>query len=258
MFKDKVQINWEFFSDHVLKFFTSTYNDPTLADVTLVSDDNIAVSAHKFILSSSSPVFRKFFMSSPSSAPQCLFMFGLSNTVLRSILEFIYTGETMIRNEELDSFLKGAKNLELSGISIPERQPANNYLDNLDNSLQASQTELDMLLPGSPTPQVNKKRAQAPLGQRGNVAMSAESSPICIDDFQSNNEEGDAVEGDEHEVLNTSHTQKQYSMSTSSQAKAMKGKVRKEPFSCGICDRVFQYRSNLKSHVVLKHGNTVA
>ena len=257
MFKDKVQINWEFFSDHVLKFFTSTYNDPTLADVTLVSDDNIAVSAHKFILSSSSPVFRKFFMSSPSSAPQCLFMFGLSNTVLRSILEFMYTGETMVKSEELESFLKVAKNLDLSGVKTQERQPANNYLDNLDNSFQAAQTELDMLLPRSSTPQVNK-RALAPLGQRGNVAMSAESSPICIDNFQSNNEEGDVVEGDEYEILNTSHTQKQYSVSTSSQAKATKGKVRKEPFSCGICDRVFQYRSNLKSHVALKHGNTTA
>lgn len=260
MFKDKVQFNWEFFSDHVLKFYTSTYNDPTLADVTLVSDDNIAVSAHKFILSSASPVLRKFFTSSPSSAPQCLFMFGLSNNVLRSILEFIYTGETMVKSEELDAFLKGANNLDLSGVKKPESQPAQSYMNNL-NSFQAAQQELDRLLPRSSTP-VNK-RLPATFEQRGNVPMTAESSPICIDDFSSNNEEGEVVNGDEvdeHKIMNMSQTLPLQPHSGTgnihSQAKGVKGKVRKEPFSCGICERVFQYRSNLKSHVALKHGNT--
>ena len=262
MFKDKVQFNWEFFSDHVLKFYTSTYNDPTLADVTLVSDDNIAVSAHKFILSSASPVLRKFFTSSLSSAPQCLFMFGLSNNVLRSILEFIYTGETMVKSEELDAFLKGAKKLDLSGVKTPESQPAQSYINNL-NSFQAAQQELDRLLPRSSTPL--NKRLPSTFEQRGNVSMNEESSPICIDDFSSNNEEGEVVNGDgdevdEHKIMNLSQTLplQPHSGTIRSQTKGAKGKVRKESFSCGICERVFQYRSNLKSHVALKHGKTAA
>ena len=93
--------------------------------------------------------------------------------------------------------------------------------------------------------------------------MNEESSPICIDDFSSNNEEGEVVDGDEvdeHKIMNLSQTLplQPHSGSIHSQAKGVKGKVRKEPFSCGICERVFQYKSNLKSHVALKHGKTAA
>ena len=291
MFKDKVQFNWEFFSDHVLKSYTSTFNDPTLADVTLVSDDNISISAHKFILSSASPVLRKFFTSSPGSAHQCLFMFGLSNNILRSILEFIYTGETMVKSEELDAFLRGAKNLDLSGVKTRDNQPAPTFMNNLNNSFQAAQQELNILLPRSSTPldprrssNQENKRVSVNHEQKGNTAMRSESSPICIEDFPSMNEDGELVEGyklldtsqsqqgEEGEVLNTSQiqqphykvlatikTQQPHPVSIPSRGKGVKGQqARKEPFSCVICDRVFQYRSNLKSHVALKHANATA
>ena len=265
MLKDKVQLNYEFFSDHVLKSFTSTFNDPTLADVTLVSDDNISISAHKFMLSSASPVLRKFFTSSPGSAHQCLFMFGLSNNILRSILEFIYTGETMVKSEELDAFLKGAKNLDLSGVKPRDSQPGHIFTNNLNSSFQAAQEELDILLPRSSTPleprrssNQEKKRASVTREQIESTSMRAESSPVCIEDYPSMNEEGELVEGEDYKVLNTSHTQQPHPVSIPGRGKGMKGQVRKEPFSCGICDRVFQYRSNLKSHVALKHANAAA
>ena len=244
MFNDKVQFNWEFFSDHVLKSYTSTYNDPTLADVTLVSDDNIAVSAHKLILSSSSPVLRKFFSSNSSSTPQCLFMFGLTNNVLRSILEFIYTGETMVKKEDLDIFLRAAKKLELYGVKTQESHLTQNDTNNLDNSFRAAQQELNTLIQKNSTPLDTRRNSAFEPRRSGSVSM--ESSSICIDDT----EEGE-VGADE--LLNMPQTQ--HPVSIPSQVRNTRGKMRKESFSCSICDRVFQYRSNLKSHVAIKHAN---
>ena len=246
MYKEKVQFNWEFFSDHVLKSYTSTYNDPTLADVTLVSDDNIAVSAHKFILSSASPVLRKFFTGCPNSNTQCLFMFGLSNNVLRSILEFVYTGETMVKSEELEAFLRGARKLDLNGVKTLESQTACN---NLNNSIQAAQQELNILMPRSTTPLEPKRSKTFHENKKATVTFEQRNMSLA-------NEEGEIVEDERFKLLDTSETLQPHTNNISSQAEDIRGKLRKEPFSCGICDRVFQYRSNLKSHVALKHKST--
>jgi len=170
----------------------------------------------------------------------------------------------MVKSEELDAFLKGAKNLDLSGVKTRDSQPAHIFTNNLNDSFQTAQKELDTLLPRSSTPleprrssNQEKKRASVTPEQRESTSMRAESSPICIEDYPSMNE-GELVEGEDYKVLNTSQTQQPHPVSIPGRGKGMKGQVRKEPFSCGICDRVFQYRSNLKSHVALKHANAAA
>ena len=81
-------------------------------DVTLVSDDLHVVKAHKALLSKSSDVFRQMLMLKNDKNP-IIFIRGSSQNQLRSILNFIYLGETEITEEDMNSFLQLAKDFKL-------------------------------------------------------------------------------------------------------------------------------------------------
>ena len=121
MIKENVQFDWRSFRDHAATAFSSSLSDPALTDVTLVADGSVSLFAHKFVLSSASPVLKQFFASNPSSYNPCLFMFGVSTDVLNAILEFIYKGETVVPYENLDAFVMAAKNLQLRLNKVPEQ-----------------------------------------------------------------------------------------------------------------------------------------
>ena len=84
-------------------------------DVTLVSDDETPVQAHKVILSASSPFFRKVLKFNQSSSP-LLYIRGLSSKDLANVVEFLYKGEVTVSQEDLDKFLKVSKDLKLKGM----------------------------------------------------------------------------------------------------------------------------------------------
>ena len=93
-------------------------------DVTLVSDDETPVQAHKVILSASSPFFRKVLKFNQSSSP-LLYIRGLSSKDLANVVEFLYKGEVTVAQENLDKFLKVSKDLKLKGMY--ENEEVNNY-----------------------------------------------------------------------------------------------------------------------------------
>ena len=81
-------------------------------DVTLVSDDLHVVKAHKALLSKSSEVFRQMLMLKHEKDP-IIFIRGSSQNQLRSMLNFIYLGETEISEEDMNAFLQLAKDFKL-------------------------------------------------------------------------------------------------------------------------------------------------
>ena len=81
-------------------------------DVTLVSDDLHVVKAHKALLSKSSDVFRQILMLEDDKNP-IIFIRGSSQKQLKSILNFIYLGETEVTEEDINIFLQLAKDFKL-------------------------------------------------------------------------------------------------------------------------------------------------
>ena len=55
---DNVSLKWDDFNRSVTKSFGSLRNEKDFFDVTLVTDDEVQVSAHKLILSACSPFFK--------------------------------------------------------------------------------------------------------------------------------------------------------------------------------------------------------
>ena len=84
-------------------------------DVTIACDDD-QIDAHKVILSAASPLFRNLLKRNPHSHP-LLYLRGTTTKDMKAILNFIYSGETHVVQEELEEFMALADSLKIVGLA---------------------------------------------------------------------------------------------------------------------------------------------
>ena len=90
--------------------------DDHFSDVTLVSEDNQIILAHKIILSSISPFFENILRKHKHPNP-LIFVGGISHKILISIVDFIYQGKVKVARCDLDMFVDACKQLKIKGVS---------------------------------------------------------------------------------------------------------------------------------------------
>ena len=81
----------------------------------MISDDKVKFSAHRFLLSSCSNLF-KFILKGNIQTNPLLYLSGVNSHSLGFILDYIYHGEVNIYQNQLDSFLESAQKLEIEGL----------------------------------------------------------------------------------------------------------------------------------------------
>ena len=111
--------------NHFLKWKTSQPNlaatlkdilsHHTFTDVTLVSDDQTEIQAHKLVLSACSPILKNILMSHSNNHP-VLVMSGFKHQDLLSIIEFMYLGEVKVDQDKMDDFFDIAINLDFNEV----------------------------------------------------------------------------------------------------------------------------------------------
>ena len=92
-------------------------------DVTLISDDQKFVKGHKLVLSACSEIF-KMILKNASAANSFIFLPGISSKNLEFIMDYIYKGEVMIFQDQLDEFLEDAQKLKIAGLISTESEKA--------------------------------------------------------------------------------------------------------------------------------------
>ena len=113
---EKLCLQWNDFQENLNSAFGKLRSEEELSDVTLVSDDEKQVEAHKVILASSSPFFANLLKRNKHPHP-LIFMRGVKEEVLVAIVDFLYKGEANVFQENLDSFLALAEELRLKGLT---------------------------------------------------------------------------------------------------------------------------------------------
>jgi hypothetical protein len=78
----------------------------------LVSDDQIKFGARKLVLSASSPVLKKLFLDNLHTHP-LIYLRGVQQEELVSILEFMYRGEVAVHQHHIKYFMNNAKDLQV-------------------------------------------------------------------------------------------------------------------------------------------------
>ena len=112
---EKLCLQWNDFKDNVNTAFGSLRGDTDFSDVTLASEDGQQFEVHKVILASSSPFFRNVLKKNKHSHP-LIYMRKVKSEDLVAIVDFLYCGEANVSQENLDSFLAMAEELQLKGL----------------------------------------------------------------------------------------------------------------------------------------------
>ena len=112
---EKFSLKWNDFHSNVSKSFSTLRNEDFLHDVTIVSDDNEPITAHKLVLSTCSEFFKSIFMKNKHSHP-LVCLEGLSSYDVRNMMDYMYNGELQIFQDDLDRFLNVAQRLKLEGL----------------------------------------------------------------------------------------------------------------------------------------------
>ena len=109
-------LKWKTFSAHLATTFQDLATEGHFTDVTLVSDDQIQMPAHKIVLSACSPVLKSLLLNNPHSHP-LLYLRGIKQQQLQYILQFMYFGEATIHQNRINEFMDVALDLEVKELS---------------------------------------------------------------------------------------------------------------------------------------------
>ena len=193
--------------------------------MTLVCEDGQQVEAHKVVLASSSPFFMNLLKNTKHARP-LIYMRGLKTNDLTTILNFLYVGEANIFQEDLDSFLALAEELQLKGFTGDSTKRT----EDLKDFKRDFQTRGEI-----------PRREQKSLQPRSNINTALKQNldtTLAID--------GTAVIED-----NQNLDRQILSMITKSYVNADKGKF--PLYTCSVCEKQAPHKLNMMRQVEANH-----
>ena len=113
--REKFCLKWNDFEANLSSAFRDIREEKDLFDCTL-SCGAKQLQAHKLILSACSPFFREVFHQNPHNHP-LLYLKGIGFENLKACLNFIYNGEVNIAQDDLNTFLVVAEELQIKGLT---------------------------------------------------------------------------------------------------------------------------------------------
>merc|ERR1712086_118784 len=150
---EKFCLRWNDFENNISGAFRELREDKDFFDVTLACDDE-QLQAHKVILSACSPFFKSILRRNRHEHP-LLYLKGVKYTDLLSVLNFMYHGEVIVAQEELNSFLAVAEDLKVKGLT-------QNNSDTSNNKHKVRDTPPSKQFVNDPTVSHNSKPLQKP------------------------------------------------------------------------------------------------
>jgi len=116
MGSEKFCLKWNDFESNISSAFRDLRADKELFDVTLACDED-HIPAHKVILSACSNFFRNIFRRSGNHQNMFLYLKGVSAKDMESVLSFMYHGEVSVAQDDLNTFLAVAEDLQVKGLT---------------------------------------------------------------------------------------------------------------------------------------------
>ena len=123
----QVHLEWSDFETNIRQSFRELREDQIHFDVTLATDDDFQIQAHKVIISSGSHFFNRILIKNKSPYT-CIYLKGIKKALLKHVMDFLYNGETTIAQDELENFLEAAHELQVKGLE--------KYVENQDLSIE--------------------------------------------------------------------------------------------------------------------------
>ena len=223
---EKFCLKWNDFQENVTTSFKEIR--AAFCDVTLIGEGNVKIEAHKVILAASSYFFRDLLRQNPHPNP-LLYMRGIKDDQMSSLVDFMYHGETNVAQDDLEDFLKVAQELQIKGLAGTEE----NELKNDQTVKPRKKLKIPMIIPLTPKEEdcIPEAINQTIVGKRANTA-----------------ENKDLVAYDDRTETRIATTDVQLADTINSIMHNIDG-----IWSCSQCGKRERDKSNLKKHIEAKH-----
>ena len=255
---EQLCLQWNDFKENVNFAFGSLRNDKEFTDVTLACEDGQQMEAHKVILASSSPFFQKILQYSKHPHP-VIYLKGFQSKDFVSILDFLYFGEANVYQEDLDSFLAIAEEIELKGLTGQTTSP--DLVKEQENPIQERNNEAKR---STTLQQMNQKLKLKAPNTSTEIAISRETSA----DFQALDEKVKSMMEKGQKMIPSGKHPNGTSKQEKSRICKLCGKeghiavIRNHIehnhlegicLLCGLCDKTFSSRPALSAHKNRSH-----
>ena len=223
---ENFNICWEEFEKNASSTYRNLLLFQDFTDVTLACEGDKQVKAHKVILSSCSDFFKDILVQNPHQHP-LIYLNGILFKDLQAIMNFIYLGQTEVGQDDIESFMKAAKDLNIKGLSeargnIPFKSIAN------DLKIEPTNSEFN----------IHKKKEQLSESSR-NLAEYEEEGTSDFDEA----EIIVVLEG-----MNDSNLSPDYDSMNESVSQSESGK-----YSCTQCGKFYNLSTGLRRHIKSAH-----
>ena len=227
----KYDVNWHTYSDHLQGILQQMLSSNEFTDVTLVTDDDKQIQAHRNILSACSPVFKKILQSCNTLNHTVIYLRGIRNSEMESLMQFIYMGKTSIYQDRVKEFLMVGNDLEIKDLR-----------KNVENDNKVPSSNTNSVMTNCKT-DVNDDKDVLSSNETNEEMTNVETNDddVCLkrsfeDDYLSNVN----LTGDEKENTNFACKPENKILNDSS-------------WQCPHCDKSFSDRLTLHSHQKHKH-----
>ena len=164
MSEEKFCLKWNDFESSLSRSFKELRSEADLIDVWLCSEagereEAVPVAAHRLVLSACSGVLRRLLRRKspgPSLAPGVVYLRGVTSQDLQNIVSFMYDGEVSIAQDQLNSFLAAAEDLQVKGLT----QDNSEIMNNSQKSARNSQSQSHKLSSSFRNPSMNHQIKQ--------------------------------------------------------------------------------------------------
>ena len=171
---EKLCLQWNNFSENASSAFAVLRADKEFTDVTLACEDGQQVEAHKVVLIASSPLFTNILKLNKHPHP-LIYMRGLKSENVMAMVDFFYHGEANIDQENLDTFLALAEELQLKGL-----------MGNETVNEEPIIPEIVQPRPQLKSPTSKLKLKQYPVANKMGVIKAANKKAVALSDHATN------------------------------------------------------------------------
>jgi len=262
---EKFCLRWNDFESNISVAFRELREEKDFFDCTL-SCGSRQIQAHKLILSACSPFFRTILKQNPHQHP-LLYLKGVEFVHLQDVLNFMYHGEVNVAQEELNSFLSVAEDLQVKGLTQDssrnpkEEAAAHKSLSEAGQASPAKHQHSSAAAPGHAEEEIQEIAQTAPVVKTEPGTKAEEGMEVA------NLEQGYQVEGfNDYEVFegqayyegDEGQVYEDYGRAGTGEHPGMNNFVIKTDagFSCAECGKGFSDQSNCRRHVKNFHNKS--
>ena len=239
---EKYCLKWNDFHSSITSSYKNIRNAEDFCDVTLVSEDEVTLKAHKLVLSSSSSFFKHILLNNPHQHP-LLYLSGINSIDLNFILDYIYQGEVQLFQEQLDNFLNAAQTLKIEGLMAKEN----------DDKVETETVDQTTYSQDFETKRATKKTIKRDSGEvlKENVGIVATIASSDTNEIQMKVKElTDKVDGKYICKVCNKSSSHQYNM-----LKHIETHIDGISYNCHQCGKTFRSVNSLSCHKSIFHKN---